>query len=196
MKNKLIWIVLLLMATVILAGCSGSPATTQPTAAPAAATSAAAAGYPSPKPGDTSAPAAPVPQAPTGYPAAGQPAATQPVAQPAGAYPAQGQTLAFNLPGGANKPVSLDALKSLATVSVNADGKDQPMRKLSDALNMVGAATYTKVTATGQSGSLSLTKDQVANAYLDIQADGKIRLVVTGVDPAQWPLGVTAITVD
>ncbi len=189
MKQKLIWIVFLLMAIVILAGCSGSPATTQPTTAPAAATSAS--GYPGPQPGGSGAPTGPAGQPSTGYPAAGQPAPAG-----TGAYPAQGQTLVFNLPGGANKPVGLNALMSLATVSVNADGKDQPMRKLSDALNMVGATTFTKVTATGQSGTLTLTKDQVAKAYLDIQADGKIRLVVTGVDPVQWPLGVTAITVE
>jgi hypothetical protein len=200
MKRIITGIVSLLMATMLLAGCSNNPTPTQAApgasatqAAPASPATPTTVGYPGAgQQGGTS--ANPV----GGYPAAGQgAAATSPANQNlAGAYPAGNQTLMFNLPGGITQPVTADGLNALPTATVNIEGKDQSLRSLADALKMVGADTYTKVTINGQNGSLTITKDQVAQAYLDIQADGKIRLLVQGADPAQWPVGVTTIKVE
>ncbi len=201
MTKKYAWIILLLLTATLLAACSGNPPATP--AAPASSTSTKPAAQSNPP---TAAPANPSagypaqggaatqpPAGAEGYPAQGSPTAQPPAA--AGGYPAQGQGLAFTLPGGASKAVTLDNLIALATVNVNISGKDQPLRKLSDALSLAGAANYTKVTVTGQSGTLALTKDQVAQAYLDIQGNGAMRVVVQGIDPTQWPNGVTTIQV-
>ena len=98
------------------------------------------------------------------------------------------------LVGGATQTLSLDIIKSLATVNVNLEGKDQPYRKLGDALNKAGATGFKTVTVAGQNGTLQLNPDQVGQAYLDVQADGSVRLLVQGLPAAQWPVKISAIT--
>ena len=99
------------------------------------------------------------------------------------------------LAGGANQVMTLDILTSLATVNVNLEGKDQPYRKLGDVITKAGAAGFKTVVVTGQSGTLPLNPDQVGQAYLDVQADGNIRLLVQGLPPAQWMTNVNGIIV-
>jgi hypothetical protein len=199
MKNVYQWAIFLLITMVILVGCSGNATATQsagsnpPSAQPNSQSIAATnQPYPAGKPGAQGQPAA---ATPAGYPAAGQAAQPQAAQNPQSGYPAQGGALVITLPGGGSQPISPDTLKSLPASNVNIAGKDQSLRKLGDMLNMVGASNYTKVTATGKSGSLTITKDQAAQAYIDLQADGTVRLLVQGVDQAQWPAGVTAIQV-
>jgi hypothetical protein len=200
MKNIITWTISLLMVTVLLAGCSSQPTATQ--TAPTAPAAATTQGYPSPfqpngvpgisqsYPGPNGVPAAQS----KAYPGAEQGTASN--QNPTAGNPAQSKTLIFTLPGGINQPVTVDGLNALPTTKVNIEGKDQSLRSLADALKLVGASAYTKVTVNGQNGSLTITKDQVAQSYFDIQADGNIRLLVQGADPAQWPVGVTTIQVE
>jgi hypothetical protein len=171
-------IIVLMISAFLLSACGGSP---QPTAVSQPPTAATQAGYP-----------APVKQAtPAGYPAAGQPG--QP--DTSAAYPPDGIILQVVKADGKVAPIDFRGLSALAKEKVTLENKSENVSKLSDALGLGGVTSYTKVTVTASNGSLELTKDQVAQAYLDVPANGIIRLLVQGIPQNKWLTGVSGIKV-
>ena len=196
MNKGILKLFLWLGVVLMIAACNSAPTATQPAPAPTIGATVGAtqpANYPAPAP-NQSVPTMAVDSQPNGYPAPAQNTQAPQIALQAG-YPAQGAGLTVTLVGGASQVLTLDVLKSLATVNVNLEGKDQPYRKLGDVLVKAGATGFKTVNVTGQNGLLPLNPDQVGQAYLDIQADGKIRVLVQGIPQAQWPTSVTSITV-
>jgi PBP1b-binding outer membrane lipoprotein LpoB len=174
----------LLVGMLFLTACSGSTNPPQATKAPAAATPPPA-GYPAP---DKQNP-------PAGYPAAGQ---TSQPNQPnaAAAYPPDGIILQIVKADGKVVPIEFKGLSALAKQQVTLDNKPQNVSKLTDALSLGGITAFNKVTVMAASGSLALTKDQVAQAYLDVQANGNVRLLVQGVPADKWLTGVNGLKVE
>jgi hypothetical protein len=191
MKPIQILSLLVLAASLVLAGCSSAPTEATKSNAPTAVvagnpTKAPAPGYPAP-----TAPGKPA-DVPTGYPAPGTGAA-----QPTTAgYPAPGMALKVSAADGSTKVLDGSALQALKKSTVKLDGKDIEVRKLADVLNAAGIAAYTKVTVNGANGSLALTKDQVSKAYFEIAADGSIQIDVDGMSKDKWISGVQTIKID
>lgn len=160
-----------LTGTFILTACGGS---TKPTEALPTQP-----GYPAPVQQSTQA----------GYPAAGQPDASA-------GYPADGIVLQVVKADG--KVISLDfkGLTALAKQNVTLENKQENVRKLSDALTLAGVTSLNQAIVTGSNGQLTITKDQVAQAYLDVAANGMIRLLVQGVPQDKWLTGVAGIKVE
>jgi hypothetical protein len=185
MKKHTLFTIILLAAAMLLSACSGAPSATQ--AAPAAATQVVSipqtsVGYPAP------AGVLAQPQAQGGYPAPGV------IAQPnvpAAGYPAPGGGLQVTGADGKAKAIAIGAI---AKVKVSVNGSSMDLRKLSDVLNAAGIASAKQATVVGSNGKMTLTTDQLAKAYLDVAADGTIKLVVDGVQPDQWISGVTQVT--
>ncbi len=196
MNKGILTLFLLLMVATILAACGSAPTATQPAPAPTAGATTGntqPTNYPPPAP-NLPAPTTAGGTQPGGYPAPDQSTQAPQLGPPAG-YPVPGGGVIVTLAGGANQVLTLDILKSLATVNVNLEGKDQPYRKLGDVLTKSGAAGFKAVVVTSQSGSLPLNPDQVGQAYLDVQADGNIRLLVQGLPQTLWLTNVNGITV-
>ncbi|MDO8970643.1 MAG: hypothetical protein Q7U74_08145 [Saprospiraceae bacterium] len=186
MKTTQFITIFVLAASLLLSACSSSPTTApQSTSAPVITTP----GYPVPN-----APGKPSTNStqPTGYPAPDQ-SASQPT--PAG-YPAPGMGLRITAADGSAKMVDGNVLLTLVKSKVTLDGKENEVRKLSDALKAAGITTYNKISVNGVSGTLALTKDQAAQAYLDIGADGSIQLAVQGMSKDKWITGVQTMKVD
>ena len=167
-----------LMGTILLTACGGSVKPVEATPVLAGTKSA----YPVPVQKNT----------PVGYPAASQP--DQPNA--AAAYPADGIVLQVVKADGQVVSLDFKGLAALAKQNVTLDNKQVNVSKLSDTLSLAGISAPNKVTLTGTSGQLELSKDQVAQAYLDVTANGTIRLLVQGVPPDKWLTGVSGIKVE
>lgn len=172
--------ILVLAASGLLSACSGNPTAEPKPSVPNAATIA----YP--------APSAPSNSQPTAYPVSvlNQAQASMPE------YPAPGQDLKITAADGSTKTVVGTALMALTKIKVNLNGNDIEVRKLTDVLNAAGINTFTKVSVNGANGTLALTKDQAAQSYLDISADGNIQLDVQGMPVDKWINGVQTIKID
>ncbi len=121
-----------------------------------------------------------------GYPAPGKPAQ----GDAAAAYPAEGIVLQIVKADG--NVISLDfrGLSALAKQKVTLENKEENGFKLSDALSLGGISAVNKVTVSSNSGQLVLTREQVAQAYLDMAANGMIRLMVQGIPQDKWLSGL------
>lgn len=181
MKTLSYALIVLIVAVFLLTACAGSPQTTASTQPAAAATKA---GYPAPAKQAT----------PASYPAAGQPGQT---AQPdtSAAYPADGIILQIIKADGKVVSVDFKGLSALARQKVTLENKQENVSKLSDALSLAGVTTFNKLTVTGSNGTLELTKDQATQAFLDVPANGNVRLLVQGIPQNKWLTGVGGIKV-
>lgn len=174
MKNTIKLILWLFVFVLMITACAPSTATVAPATAVNNPTQPA---YVPPS-GGASATATPA-----GYPA---PAATADV--PAAAqngYPAPG-TINVELAGNEVKVLAADALQALARQKITIDGSEIQALSLASALQTLGLTTYDKLVASGGGQVLELTKEQVAQAYLDLQGNGTIRLLVQGMPQSAW----------
>lgn len=183
------WLFIVILAPLVLTACNSTPSSTPPTSAPNL-TATPVANYPAPQSGEKT--ATPATQA-TGYPAP-LPMPTSQTAPETG-YPATGilQVIKSN---GSISLLTPDTLKALKTTKVTLEGKEENVRKLTDALDLAGIATFSKVTVTSPSGTLALTKDQVSQAYLDVTNDGSVRLMVQGISKDRWPTAIISLKIE
>jgi hypothetical protein len=187
MKTTYRWIFIVILAALVLAACNSTP-NSNPPASGSNPTAAAPNNNPT-KSGDKTV----VPTQSAGYPAPQQAATTQ--TDPKNGYPAMGNLQVIKSNGSINS-LTLDALKALPTTKVTLEGKEENVRKLADTLNLAGITTFSKITVTSSGGTLALTKDQVAQAYLDIANDGSIRLMIQGISKDRWPAAVTSLKIE
>ena len=196
MSKRFTILVSILAVGIILTACASQGPTVQPTPVPSstqaqatqAESTATTAGYPANSPTDAAQPAATT----AGYPAPSEPA--PPLVNTG--YPAPG-TFKLALADGSEKTMAVDTLNTLPKEKVSFDGTDLNVLALVDALKQYGVESYNQVSATGAGGAaITLTKDQVAQAYLDILADGTARLVVQGQPQNTWVAGLISITVN
>jgi hypothetical protein len=183
---KKLFIILLVAVLFVLSGCS----TAAPTQGPAPTKMNAAptnAGYPAPS----------VNTAATAYPAVGQKTAVpnSPAPTQAG-YPAPGLVVKVTAADGSVKTINGVAIVDLPKAKVSVEGTDIQASKLADLLKLGGITTFTKVTLSGANGTLALTKEQVAQAYVNIAGNGSIQLSVQGIAKDKWISGVQSIKVD
>lgn len=173
MKTASYFIFVLIIGSFLLTAC-GSGVT------PVVATSS---GYPPPQEQQAT---------PDGYPAAGKPVQ----AEASGAYPADG--VAVQIVKADGKVISLDfkGLSALVKQKVTLENKQENVAKFSDALSLGGISAVNRVTVTASNGQLVLTKEQVAQAYLDVAANGLIRLMVQGIPQDKWLSGVKGIKIE
>jgi hypothetical protein len=195
MKTVYRLIVIVILAAIGLTACNSSPNLTPPASVPnPTATPAASvpnsmvtpvAGYPAPQ--------VPSAQQSTSYPAPQSISTSQAV--PETGYPAMGN-LQIIKSNGSVSPLTSDALKGLPLTKVTLEGKEENVRKLADALNLAGITTFNKATVTSPTGTIALTKDQVAQSYLDVANDGSIRLMIQGISKDRWPNAVISIKIE
>jgi hypothetical protein len=188
MKTVYRWMYVVILAALVLAACNSTPSSTPPASVPNP-TGTPVTSYPATKSGEQAATAV----QPTSYPAP-LPIPTSQAAPETG-YPATGN-LQVTKSDGSISSLTFDALKALAATKVTLEGKEENVRKLADVLNLAGATTFSKVTVTSSNGSIVLTKDQVAQAYLDIPNDGNIRLMIQGISKDRWPSAVISLKIE
>jgi hypothetical protein len=174
MKSFSYAFIVLIVSMTLLAACASAP---QPT------TASTQAGYP----------AQAKPTVAVGYPAASKAAVVQPNA--AAAYPPDGVIMQITKADGKSVPIEFKSLSALAKQAVTLENKQENVSKLNDALSLGGVTSFTKLIVTGSNGSLELTKDQAAQAYLDVPANGNVRLLVQGVSSDKWLTGVSGIKI-
>lgn len=192
MNNRIKILTLLIVSVFLLTACNTKAATEQPTtpskatSAPAATSvSATQAGYPVPTKSDPSS------ITPSDYPG---PSANVPALTNLG-YPAPG-TFNLVLADGSSKSVSVDTLKTLPQEKVSFDGTELEALALVDALKHVGVETYNQVTVSGSGNNLTLTKDQIAQSYLQLFPDGTIRVAVQGQPQNTWVVGLKTMAIE
>jgi hypothetical protein len=201
----------LIVAGLILAACASNAGTAQPTTS---------SGFPPPQSGSTEVSptqdAYPESQAtpagvvitPPDYPAptqsdSGQSAGTAYPGPTEGVppltdtgYPGPG-TFMLTLADGSEKTVAVDTLNALPKMKVSFDGTELDVLALTDAFTQYYVTDYNQISATGSGGaSLTLTKDQIAQAYLEIHTDGTIRLVVQGLPQSSWVEGLASMKIN
>ena len=188
MSKRFTIFVSIIVVGLILTACASNAATQQPTtAAPTTKVenTATPGGYPAVPTTDAGQ------AAPTGYPAPSE--AVPPLGNTG--YPAPG-TFKLTLADGSEKSMAVDTLNTLPKEKVTFDGTELNVLSLVNALKQYGVESYNQVIATGAGGAaITLTKDQVAKAYLDILADGTARLVVQGQAQNTWVAGVASLTI-
>ena len=189
MSKRFTIFVSIIVVGLILTACASNAATQQPTtAAPttqANNTATTPAGYPAVPTTDAGQ------VAPTSYPAPSQ--AVPPVVN--NGYPAPG-TFKLILADGSEKSMAVDTLNTLPKEKVTFDGTELNVLSLVNALKQYGVESYNQVIANGAGGAgITLTKDLVAKAYLDILADDTARLVIQGQPQNSWIAGLASLTI-
>jgi hypothetical protein len=92
--------------------------------------------------------------------------------------------------------VTLEAVKALPLVQLQAEGKVEEGPYLKDILALAGITEFTEVTLTGSSNPVTLTFEQVnENTILDFNNHGTMKLSSTYIPKANWTKDVAQITV-
>jgi hypothetical protein len=188
MKKYLLSLMILLAVAVLLQACSGAQATTQvPIAAiQAGGNPSQATSYPAPGVVGQAAPGK------AGYPAPGA-AVQSPPGQ--AAYPAPGAGVLVMTADGKSKTIATSAINAIAKAKASVNGTAMDVRKLTDLLAAAGVTPGAQTTVSGANGNLALSAEQLSKAYLDVAADGLVKLVVDGVQPDKWITSVVKVTV-
>lgn len=175
---------ILCLCVVMLTACGSSPVATEK---PRATTPATAA---SPKGTSYPAPTAVVPTQ-LGYPGPAQAASKQNT----GGYPAPAG-LQVVKPDGSLWAASAANILSLPVSKVTVDGKEQQYRKLTDLLNQAGISSFTKITLTAANGTLTFTREQSAEVYIEVASNGAITVPVTSLAKDKWLVGLSLIKIE
>ncbi|NOT05795.1 MAG: hypothetical protein HOP27_14470 [Anaerolineales bacterium] len=92
--------------------------------------------------------------------------------------------------------VTLEAVKALPLVQLQAEGKVEEGPYLKDILALAGITEFTEVTLMGSSNPATLTFEQVdENTILDFNNHGTMKLSSTYIPKANWTKDVAQITV-
>ena len=92
--------------------------------------------------------------------------------------------------------VTLEAVKALPLVQLQAEGKVEEGPYLKDILALAGITEFTEVTLTGSSNPVTLTFEQVnENTILDFNNHGTMKFASTYIPKANWTKDVAQITV-
>ena len=192
MNNRIKIFTILIVSVFVLSACNTKAATEQPTTpskatqAPAATSvSATQSGYPAPTKADQGS------TTPSDYPgpSVGVPALTNL------GYPAPG-TFNLMLADGSVKSVAVDTLNTLPKEKVSFGGTELEALALVTVFKQVGVETYNQVTVSGSGNNKTLTKDQIAQSYLQLFPDGTIRVAVQGEPEDTWIVALKTMAIE